>query len=742
MILGTGVGLLGIVLSTVPAVLRLDESVGLAWLFAERGREAPPDDVVVVNIAADSAAKLGLTSQVDRWPRALHARLIRRLAAAGARVVAFDIMFDMPREPEGDHALEEAVASAGNTILLERVQSEVVNLAEEGGSGSAVLERRVPPIEPLKRAALATAPFTLPVVPIRVSQFWTFGRAVGDTGSLPVVVLQAYARPVLAEFLAMLDAVRPGRAPVWLALGPKDGKVVEGGGLEGLVRNLRGLFRANPGLGDAMRGELGKRHLSAAQKRLLRALIGVYAGAESRYLSYYGPARTIRTVPYHDALQDLSPEQMKRVFGGKAVFVGFSESKQPEQQDWFYSVFSQNSGQNLSGVEIGATAFANLLDGLAVEPMSLPARWLSVFAWGFVIASIGVQLSGLGALAAAMVAAVLYAGAAELFFARLGLWSPLAVPLLMQLPAALFAGLLWNHRTVKRQRERIQAALGYYLPKRALDRLAHQTAGTKASKELVYGTCLVTDAEHYTSLSESLEPEELSRLMDEYYRVLLDAVSARGAIVSDLAGDSMVAVWVAAQRGDATAAAACAAAQAVREAVEGFNLQRGRQVLPTRIGLDSGPLVLGNVGSDVRGEYRAVGDIVNTAARLQGLNRHLGTRILMTEATFAAQGLDGFATRSVGRFLLVGKKTPVSVFELQGPSAEAARADTGPNGLFAEALKEFQLGRWGDAAREFTEILQEFACDGPSRFYLDRCRTYLEAPPAGVWDGVVRMTVK
>ncbi|HEX5420913.1 MAG TPA: adenylate/guanylate cyclase domain-containing protein, partial [Gammaproteobacteria bacterium] len=502
-----------------------------------------------------------------------------------------------------------------------------------------------------------------------------------------------------------------------------------------------GVFRAVPGLGDAMRRELDERPLPAAQKRLLRALVNVYSGADSRYLSYYGPARTIRTVPYHDALQDLSPAQMKRVFGGKAVFVGFSESKQPEQQDWFYSVFSQSSGQNLSGVEIGATAFANLLDGLSVEPIPLWAHWLSVFVWGFVIASIGVLLPGFAALAAAGAAAVLYGAAAELIFARLGLWSPLAVPLLMQLPVALFAGLLWNHQTVRRQRERIQAALGYYLPKRALDRLAYETAGTKASQELVYGTCLVTDAEQYTALSESLAPEELGRLMDEYYRVLLDAVSERGAIVSDLAGDSMVAVWVAARRGDETAAAACGAAAAVRAAVEDFNSRQGRQGLPTRIGLDSGQLVLGNIGSDVRGEYRAVGDIVNTAARLQGLNRHLGTRILMTEATVAAQGLDGFALRPVGRFLLVGKRLPVSVFELQGSSPEEARGDSDSGRLFAAALKDFQLGRWSEAERAFAELLQTYPGDGPSRFYLDRCRSYRETPPEG-WDGVLRMTVK
>jgi adenylate cyclase len=347
------------------------------------------------------------------------------------------------------------------------------------------------------------------------------------------------------------------------------------------------------------------------------------------------------------------------------------------------------------------------------------------------------MLPGLAAVPAALTAGAFFAWLASVSFARAGTWAPLVVPLVVQLPVALILGLLASYQSIKRQREKIRAVLGYYLPERAIQRLAHETAGAGgAAKELVFGTCLVTDAEQYTALSESLSPEDLGRFMEEYYRTILDAVGRHGGIVSDLAGDSMVAVWAATRAGDLAAREACRAAEDVRAAVERFNAHRERR-LPTRIGLDSGQLLLGNIGSAVRGEYRAVGDIVNTAARLQGLNRHLGTRVLMSGSTLAHA--HGSHTRFLGDFLLVGKSVPVAVFELHSVEGEASEREEDAG--FAEALQDFREGRWRAAATRFAELLRSGSADGPCRFYLDLCARFETSPPAD-WSGVVRMTQK
>jgi adenylate cyclase len=178
----------------------------------------------------------------------------------------------------------------------------------------------------------------------------------------------------------------------------------------------------------------------------------------------------------------------------------------------------------------------------------------------------------------------------------------------------------------------------------------------------------------------------------------------------------------------------------VLSAVDTFNKTYVRRELPTRVGLDSGQLLLGNIGSSARGEYRAVGDIVNTAARLQGLNRYLGTRVLLSGAT--AEGTAGLTTRRLGRFLLVGKQTPVSVLELQHVGSAPERSVSELNEPFDAALRHLEACRWDDAARAFAALLQRAPADGPSLFFAEQCRILPELYPDGGWDGVSRMTVK
>src|SRR5262249_25470060 len=139
----------------------------------------------------------------------------------------------------------------------------------------------------------------------------------------------------------------------------------------------------------------------------------------------------------------------------------------------------------------------------------------------------------------------------------------------------------------------------------------------------------------YTALAEKLGPDALAALMNDYYGVLFRIVEQNGGEISDTAGDSMVAVWATAKPDSKIRANAVRAAVAMLDAVEAFNRERSSTPLPTRIGLESGELVIGNIGAAQRYEYRAIGDIVNTASRIQGLNALLGTRVLVSEAALA-----------------------------------------------------------------------------------------------------------
>jgi adenylate cyclase len=195
-------------------------------------------------------------------------------------------------------------------------------------------------------------------------------------------------------------------------------------------------------------------------------------------------------------------------------------------------------------------------------------------------------------------------------------------------------------------------------------------------------------------------------------------------------------VW-ASGRPDADARLRAAQASlAILDAVEEFNRAHADSRLPTRVGLETGEMLLGNIGGEHRYEYRAVGDIVNTASRIQGLNQLLGTRVLLSATTLA--GVE-WPARDVGTFLLRGKRLPVSVLE---PIAETGcRLDSGSLAEFAAALAAFRRGDWSAAQHGFARLATRFPGDGPSRYYEALSRATGEERPAN-WTGAIRITAK
>jgi adenylate cyclase len=708
-----------VVLSLIPTVLRLDESLGLGLLFTVRGTVAAPEQVVVVSISRDSAAAVGQPAELDRWRRALHAELVDSLAAAGAEAVAFDVFFEEPRED--DAQLADAIARAGNVVLGEEI---VQDAAGAPSAPVGLIEARVLPTEALAGAALGSAPFALPTVPFAVGQFWTFGPS-GDLPSLPAVALQAYLLRHFDEFGALLASARPNlRVPTSRAA------LVRAHDLSAGMRALRAAFTSDLGLAADLRAALESRRADGASAAL-EALLDLYSGAESRYLKYYGPARTIRTIPFDVAARSQADLDLK----GKMVFVGGSEPRQSEQRDYFHSVFSEQTGANLSGVEIGATAFANLLERRSLVALPMWANLLLVAIWGAALGAFVVAASTARAFVVAAVGGAFYLAWVYWQFEAQGQWWPLFVPLALQLPVAVALAVLLNYGEVLRQRELIQVALGHYVPQDVVRRLSEQSARAVPERRLLQGACLCTDVESYVTVAESLDAHELAALMDDYFNVLSRVVKRHGGFVVDAAGDALVAVWAAAGPYEESRLRACRAALEVVAAVDDFNSRREPR-LPTRAGVESGELLLGNFGPEQRIGYRAIGDIVNTASRLEGLNKILATRVLVSAATLA--GTSELAARDVGTFLLRGKSAPLRVQELL---AAGGSAQCPPAAAFTAALERFGEGRWADASRDFAALRRTFPDDGPTAFYAALSADYAKEPPRN-WTGAVVITAK
>jgi adenylate cyclase len=176
------------------------------------------------------------------------------------------------------------------------------------------------------------------------------------------------------------------------------------------------------------------------------------------------------------------------------------------------------------------------------------------------------------------------------------------------------------------------------------------------------------------------------------------------------------------------------------DAVAAFNCSSPESRLPTRIGLHGGEILLGNVGAEHHYEYRPIGDIVNTASRIEGLNKHLSTRVLASREV--VEGLDELLAREVGCFRMVGKTRALVIHELMGYGDHAPASTQALLRDFAIALGAFREGRWGEAQERFQGLIRDHEDDGPSRFYLRLCERYVICPPGPAWDGVVALSQK
>lgn len=743
-IVGLLTGLLGLVLS--PFVHDLEENLGLNILFKLRGARKAPPGVIVVTTDEASAHHLNLPRDPGRWPRSIHARLIENLRRKGASVIALDIIFEEARSSQDDNLLAEAIGNARNVVLCEYLKKETIPLTDKRESymGDLNIEKIVSPIPPLASFAIALAPFPLPKVPVKVSQYWTFKTSAGDKPTLPMVTFQVFGLGVYDEFIRLLRKISPSHAEKL----PRDKNVIIATrSVETVTQVLRGIFERNPSIAERMIKALrdsGARFGDVKKHRILESLIRMYQSPDSLYLNFYGPPGTIPTIPYYRVLggrekSALGQEDLD--LHAKAVFVGLSDLLRPEQKDGFYTVFSsKSSGIDISGVEIAATAFANLLEDMPVRQLGFWAYFITMILWGMLL---GIFCGLFPILIAALCViglSMFYLMAAQYQFQSAGIWHPLIIPLFFQLPLAFLGTVFWKHFDTHRERRNIRKAFRYYLPDKVVDQLAKNMADIGANSQVVYGTCLFTDAEQYTTLSEIMDPKELGSFMNKYYEAIFEPVRQHGGIVSNVVGDSMMAAWVSAHPDAASRIRACLASLDIAMAVRRFNQSSGNLALPTRIGLNSGQMLLGNIGAINHYEYRPVGDIVNTAARIEGLNKYLGTRILASEEVL--DQLDGFLTRKLGEFILLGKSKPTVIYELICPIDESNGRQRSLCAVFAGALDAYRRKSWDEAVEIFRESLKVQKQDGPSLFYLKLCEEHKESPPEEMWNGLVFLDKK
>jgi adenylate cyclase len=451
----------------------------------------------------------------------------------------------------------------------------------------------------------------------------------------------------------------------------------------------------------------------------LRSLADIYLGPPTRYFNFYGPAGSFQMLRYEELVAgDADSRPRAGSLRGKVVFIGFADHARPQTSEHFATPFTRESIK-LSGVELAATAYANLEDGSSIVPAGREWRFLVVLFLGLGFTLIGVLLLPrnvvYGALAV-LAAAGAYLTAAAVIFEHVALWFPVS-PLGLSVIGGFAAGFV----ELKRKRVEAEMTLRELLPGPIVDKIINQNQKLSEVHESVVGACLMTDLQGFSGVFQTRTPDEVVRMLNSYFDALFPVVRSEGGHPIDLLGDAMLAVWYSASPTPAVRENACVAALQLAEAAERFREPGSDEAFHTRIGIEYGEMSIGGLGSASHREYRPVGIPVNAASRLQELCKELKTRVLVTSSVIA--GLKRFLVRDLGHFKLRGFRDHVHVYELMGERDKASPAQLELCERFRLALACYQAGSGDEAKRRFEEILggETHKHDGPSAFFAQKC---------------------
>lgn len=746
-IIGLCTAVAGLILTVTEFGHEYERDVGLAWMFTIRGPLPSPSEVAVIGLNSKSGKHLGLPALPRDWPRSVHGRILGELKARDAEVVVFDYDFSRAKDAEDDRKFADSVAAFGRVVMLQRLIGMREPIYDANGEVKSWLwvEQAMVPAEPLAEVARGLGPFPLPKIDQAAHEFWTFKSSVGDAPTTSAVALQILALPYYDAWLDVLT--RAGMKEVRKL--PARAEAIRGHeDMRALMRALRHAFKAGRDLRDRVDGILDGEDGAAMPeqtRRLFRALAALYDGPEKRYLNFYGPPGTIKTYPYEALLPSdyggkRPPGDGDGALAGRVVFAGYSDLNHPEQPDRYYTVFTDDeSGVDLSGVEIMATAMANLLNDRTVREAGPGVRFLVILIFGFVVGFLVYALPALVAVPLTFALTGAYAVGAQWLFNESALWLPWATPLTVQMPFALLVGLISHYLLERRKVQSIAEALERYVPAHVVQDLAGRGLSADAVDRVVYGTCLANDMSGFSTISEHKSPKELARFMNAYFDAMAQPLKRHSVDVTEFHADTIMCAWIRNQESPAARREVIVGAIGVLDAMAAFN--EAEQVgLSARIGLQDGNFYLGHTGGGGRMAYSILGDPANTASRLEGLNKFTGTQILAADTV--VDGVEGILTRPLGSFQLVGKAEGHPVYEIMTTLEKATPEQIDVCESFPAAVEAFQAEQWEEAQARFEAILARHSDDGPTRMYIGILRGYAENGPPPENPGVIRMTTK
>ncbi|HEY2952278.1 MAG TPA: adenylate/guanylate cyclase domain-containing protein [Verrucomicrobiae bacterium] len=490
-----------------------------------------------------------------------------------------------------------------------------------------------------------------------------------------------------------------------------------------------------------------------------------------RWLNHCGPLGTIPAVNIDQALGGDDHGVPPGFFRGKIVVIGLNSSVDAAgaSSDTFANPWSRFGQKFSPGADVHATTILNLLRHEWLQRLAPVWEIAVVVLWG---SALGMGLMSLRPWHAGWVTVAssgLLAGASFYLQLHQRLWWCWFVPAAVQSPIALVWSVGYQYLVEARKRRKLRQAFSSYLSPVMADQITDSGVDLSLGGEEVEATVMFTDLEGFTAMSEHLPPKAVSRILTTYFnQTTRDILKEDGTIIKYI-GDAVMAVWGAPlpdpNQAERAVLAACGMIAAGRREVEG-------RYLRTRIGINTGLVLAGNLGSDFRFDYTLIGNTTNFASRLEGLNKYLCTDILISDSTRQRVG-STFKIRSLGRFRVVGKQEAVGIHEVLGLATDFPPTlpwldsferglDSFQRGDFEQARIFFQAAiaqrgppdrcrtldlcqavRFDFAPRPCESIERCLRPDGPSHFYLKYIEEKYPAHSThSDWDGIVQIDAK
>ena len=716
--------------------LRILETESLDLRFRVRGVEKPGDEVAVILADDPTLAALG------RWPLSRHfyAQAVRALDQAGAKLIVFDLFFPEPEDPLSSGLRDSLRAAAARLAEPQddKLRATLDTFANEDPDGDFATA--------IRGSGKVLLPFAFSFTGTAEAQSPDFlsDQAYQQLDDSPV-------QPIFP--LQPLSAVTPipGLATAAAGLGHVD---------ISFDRDLapRYDYLALPYNGDflpSMPVRAASAYLGVpwdkvglalgAAVRIGRILVPTDA-AMRLVVNYRGPRGTFPTYSFVDLIKGRIPAEK---LAGRIVLIGAS----------FVGNFDTNPAPFNNTPMPGTERMANIIDSLIAgdfireNPSPWPLLTIAVVIVLSVLSGTAIALTPTGvAVLAGLAPLVIWAVGAQLAFDR-GMWLPLVKPL-VAMAAASLSILLFRYGFVDLQRRRVQTAFRHYLAPDLVKQLADNPQQLKLGGETRTISVMFSDIRGFTSISETFKsnPEGLSRLINQgFLTPMTKLIMARRGTIDKYMGDCIMAFWNAPLDDAAHADHACASALAMRQELGGINLRLEREAkeegrvfhpLAIGVGINTGECVVGNMGSDERFAYTAMGDAVNLASRLEGQTKGYHVGVIIGEATRAAA--PDWAALELDLIAVKGKQEAVRIFALLG-DADLARSKefSAHQARHDRMLSAYRARNWPGARAALSECRDhDPALAELYDLYADRIAHFEAYPPGAEWDGVFTAETK